>query len=529
MRLGSIQRGRSVAGWAAVGLLALVSAALLARVDERSWSLIRNTLLLAGATCAISLSVGTMLAWLLVRTDLPGRKSGLILLGILLFVPLYLQAAAWKPILGSRACYLLLGGDPDWQAWAGAIWIHAMAALPWAALIVGAGFWLVEPELEEQALLDATPGKVLLRVTARCALGAIGVAALWTAIVAAGEMTVTDLFGVRTYAEEVYTTFPLWRNRVGPLPAALPGAILTAWIVVGGLVLVAKLVPQHRPITARPRRQFCLGAGRTAAAAAVGLLMLVLVGVPLGSLCYKAGGQVVLADAGLTQSWSLAKCAVVVATSPWRYRREFGWSLSLGALAATAAVLAGASLAWFARRGRTRMAAMLCVSAIGLSLPGPIVGLALIRLLDRPDCPLLGYLYDQSILAPWLALSIRGLAPATLILWHALRTVPQDLLDAAAVDGAGRWGRFWGIALRNRLPAVGLAWLVVLALSLGDLAATILVVPPGVRTLSVRIFDLLHSGVEDRVAGICLAMVLVLAAAATASAWLARKWGVEAL
>jgi len=517
-----------VAGWAAVALLALVSAALLSRVDERSWSLIRNTLLLAGATCAVSMPVGTTLAWLLARTDLPGRKLGLTLLGILLFVPLYLQAAAWQPLLTSRVCYLLLGSDPDLQAWAAAIWVHAMAALPWVTLIVGAGFWLVEPELEEQALLDATPGRVFLRVTARCALGAIAVAALWTAIVAAGEMTVTDLFALRTYAEEVYTTFPLWQNRVEPLPAAMPGAVLTAWIVVGGLVLVARLVPRRRPITTRPRRQFRLGAGRTAAVVAVGLLMLLLVGVPLGSLCYKAGGQVVLSDAGTVQTWSPAKCAVIVATSPWRYRREFGWSLALGALAATAAVLAGAVLAWFARRGRLRMAAMLSVCAVGLSLPGPIVGLALIRLLDRPGCRLLGYLYDQSILAPWLALAIRGVAPATLILWHALRTVPQELLDAAAVDGAGRWRRFWGIALRSRLPAVGLAWLVVLALSLGDLAATILVVPPGLRTLSVLIFDLMHSGVEDRVAGICLAMVLISAAVAAAAARLARKWGLGA-
>jgi iron(III) transport system permease protein len=54
-----------------------------------------------------------------------------------------------------------------------------------------------------------------------------------------------------------------------------------------------------------------------------------------------------------------------------------------------------------------------------------------------------------------------------------------------------------------------IAWLAALAISLGDLAASILVVPPGVTTLSIRIFGLLHYGVEDQVAGICLAMLLV--------------------
>ena len=36
---------------------------------------------------------------------------------------------------------------------------------------------------------------------------AIGLAALWVAMLVATDMTVTDLYQVRTYAEEVYTDF----------------------------------------------------------------------------------------------------------------------------------------------------------------------------------------------------------------------------------------------------------------------------------------------------------------------------------
>jgi iron(III) transport system permease protein len=59
-------------------------------VDERTFQLLLNTLLLAGATCAISVPLGTVLAWLLTRTDLLGRRLWLALLGLMLFVPLYL-------------------------------------------------------------------------------------------------------------------------------------------------------------------------------------------------------------------------------------------------------------------------------------------------------------------------------------------------------------------------------------------------------------------------------------------------------
>ena len=134
--------------------------------------------------------------------------------------------------------------------------------------------------------------------------------------------------------------------------------------------------------------------------------------------------------------------------------------------------------------------------------------------------PWLAELYDRSILAPFLALLVRGLPPAIFVLWYALRTVPREMLEAAAVDGAGPVARFWLIALPLRWPAVGLAFVVSLAVALGDLAASILVVPPGVQTLSIHIFGLLHYGVEDQVAGVCLALLALFAALAAAG------WGI---
>ena len=57
------------------------------------------------------------------------------------------------------------------------------------------------------------------------------------------------------------------------------------------------------------------------------------------------------------------------------------------------------------------------------------------------------------------------------------------------------------IVLPQRLSALAVAWLIGLALALSDLTASILVVPPGVETLSIHIFNLVHYGVEDQVAG----------------------------
>ena len=509
-------------------LLGSASALALVTIEHRTATLLGNTLCLSAATCAISLPLGVVLAWLLVRTDLPGRRAGLVLFGVMLFVPLYLQAAAWQAGFGLQGWYALAHAAPVWlDGWTGAVWVHAMAALPWVVLIVGAGFWLVEPELEEHALLDGSPRQVFLRVTLPGALGAIGVATVWVIIVTAGEMSVTDLFMVRTYAEEVYT-----RLAVGPQPddpplGILPGVVLTAWLVLAGLVLVARLAPGDRPISTGRRLVFSLGRWRAPIAVAVALGLFLVVGVPLASLCYKAGVVVTQVDVVRVRSWSLWKCLQMIAGSPARYAWEFVWSLGIGILAATASATAATVLAWAARRGGFRALAVLAITAVCLAVPGPIVGLGLIWLLNRPEIPPLVYLYDQSILAPWLALALRGLAPATLVMWHAFRSLPPEMLDCAAVDGAGPLARLFRIALPCRLGALTLAWLVALSVALGDVAASILVVPPGVTTLSIQIFGLLHYGVEDRVAGICLALVAVFAAVAGVAAWLTRPLRIE--
>ncbi|MCX7425803.1 MAG: ABC transporter permease subunit [Planctomycetia bacterium] len=494
-------------------------------MDSRTWTLLLNTALLAAAVTAISVPVGTLLAWLLARTDVPGRRIGVALLAAMLFVPLYLQAAAWQAGFGLQGWYTLAFGGPVWlEGFRAAVWVHAMAAIPWAVLIVGIALRLVEPELEEQAALDGSAWQVFARVTLPGTWAAVGVATLWVAILTAGEMTVTDLFSVRTYAEELYTQTAIGAGPGEASLGVLPGVVLTGSLVAAGLALSARLAPRDRPPSRRRRFVYRLGRWRVPIALLAAAGLLILVGVPLGNLIYKAGVLVSQTETGRIREFSIGKCFWIIAESPGHYRREFGWSAAVGVIAASVAVVGAIALAWPARRGGPRVMPAMVVTAVFLAVPGPMIGLGIIEVMNQPDCPILVKLYDQSILAPVAALAFRGLPLATLILWHAFATLPGEVLDAAAVDGAGPIGRLVRIALPSRLPALALAWLVALAVALGDLAASILVVPPGVTTLSIRIFGLLHYGVEDQVAGICLAQVILFAAIAAVVGWIVRRW-----
>jgi iron(III) transport system permease protein len=343
----------------------------------------------------------------------------------------------------------------------------------------------------------------------------MAVAFLWVAVATAGEMTVTDLFLVRTYAEEIYTQFALGDTLGGTTWHLFPSVLATAWVLLAGLLLVARLIPGDRFASQRAPRVFDLGRWRIAAGGiavvAVGLLTL----VPAASLAVKAGRTVTRVEAGFERGWSAEQFLSMTLASPLRFGREFGWTLAIGALAATTAVAVALPLAWNARRRGWRALGAWIAAAACLAIPGPLVGLGLIRLFNAFDWAWLAWLYDRSIAPIWMAQSIRALPLATLVLWYALRTIPTELLASATLEGASPLARFVRIVLPQRMPAVGVAWLVAFAIAAGELDASILVIPPGIITLPIQVFGLIHYGVDDQVAGVSLfimALIVLLAA-----------------
>ncbi len=484
--------------------------------------LVIHSLTLTLETLALSLPLGTAVAWMLVRSDLPGRRTGANIIMVLLFLPLYLQASAWKAGFGLEGWWHPHhnGGEPWLGGWIAAVWVHSLAAIPWVVLFASLGLWIVEPALEEQALLDGTPWQVFRRVTLPSCWPALGLAAVWVALLTAGEKTVTEIFLVRTYAEELFNQIATHEETSGAMTTLLPGILGTLVLLGLGMFCCARLARTQRPVNLRPSRVFALGAWRWPLALGMMAAMMLLAGVPLGNLVYKAGVLVSQTDAGRVRTWSAGKCLETILLAPWQCRRECLWSLVIGSLAATAAVVAAITLAWLTRKSRWLDLVAIAVALICLVLPGPLLALAIIGLLNQPSLPWLFWLYDHSILAPWMVLTFRAMGPAVLVLWHGVRTIPQPMLDSAATEGCSSLGQLVRIVLPQRLPALGVAWLIGFALALGDLTASILVVPPGVQTLSIHIFNWVHSGVEDQVAGICLALTATLIALATAVIWL---------
>ena len=489
--------------------------------DPRTRQLIAITAELVARAAALAVPAGLWLAVVVTRTNLPGRGLLGLLLLLSLLLPLYVYVGAWQAGFGLQGWYTLeSGGTELLYGMRGAIWVHAVAAVPWVALIVGAALLLVEPELEEEALLYGPPFRVFRLVTLPRIAGAIGLAFLWLTVSIAGEMTVTDLLRVRTYAEEVYVAYAATGDMEAATLQLLPGVlVLTALVCLGGMICL-RLMPSVRPVSLRHPRRWDLGRWRWPAAGLTACLVAILFGVPLISLAYKAGLETITSPRGpVGQQWSAAKALEMVLVESYRqFGDEIRASMVVGSISATLAVALGLLLGWWGRRPGWRAWVVLLLTAFLLAVPGPLLGSWILRLLVRWPT-----VYDSAA-APCTAIVLRVLPLATLILLHAMRSIPDDLVDLARLDGAGWWRQLWHIALPLRRPAIGVAWLLVFLLAIGDLSASQVLLVPGQETLANRIFDRLHSGAYDQVSGLLLNLLLFFSAVVVLMARIGRRW-----
>jgi iron(III) transport system permease protein len=514
---------------AAVVLLGIV---LLAPSGTRR--ILLNSLWLAGGAVAIALPLGTLLAVLLTRTRVPGRPVAAAAIGLLLLLPLFVQVSGWDAAIGRLGWHTLAfgsGARPWLSGMTAAVFLHGVAAIPWVTLIVGLGLAQVDARQEEAALLETWPLDVLLRVTLPQCWTFLVAAALWVAVATASDMTVTNIYLIdpreMTFTEQFYMNYSTAADAKQAVLAVLPalGGLLV--LVLAALGIMARLA-SRRVLAGVQSGPHLLRLGQAwlttwAAWLLVGVLLL----VPLASLVSKAGFIVEQRGSERIHGWSAAKCVQEVTRAPREFKQEFRHTVTAAAGAAMLALAMAVVLAWPARRGDWQAAPAVAAVALALAVPGPLVGVGLMHLFNHrlpPYFPLPGggseswliLLYERTLVAPAVAQAVHALPLAILLVWHSLATLSDDELAAAQLDGAGLLRTFWLIVLPQRWLALAGAWLAAFAVAAGDLGWSHLVIPAGGDTIQRRVFGLVHAGVEEQVAALCLTVVVAYAVLAGA-------------
>jgi len=489
---------------------------------DRFLALAGNTLRLVASTLALALPLGVLGAILLYRTDLPGRRELRLLTLVTLFVPLPVFASGWQAALGSGGLFSFVNpSNATWSPWdqglRAAVWIHAVAGLPWIIWLVGRGLCWVEPDLEEDALLGVRPALVLWHVTLRRSRAAIGAAALWVALQTATEVTVTDLMQVRTYAEEIYNQFVTSDRALVPrlVAVALPFTVIACTLVAWTAARWQRSLPPLTTLASAPWL-FRLGWLRWPAFTAILASVGILVGVPLASIVWKAG------LGGSPATWSITGLGDGLQTVMRARASLVLWNLALALAAGLVTAWLGLLASWLAVESRRFRAFVLVLVAMAWAMPAPAVGVGLKQTIDvvldvLPFKPVAHALYygPSPLPGAWIDV-IRFFPYAVAVTWPIVRLLPPELRDAARVDGARPWQELRYVVFPLTLPVFLLAASAVAVLSLGELGAGKLVETPGSVTFAHELFSQMHYGTNRDVAGLCLVLLLPVIAGGVA-------------
>jgi len=473
-----------------------------ALLSRRLPGLLARTSVLAAATTLLATAISLPLAWLVARTDLPGRRWLAWLGALPLVFPPYVGAFAYITLLGPRGALegwvsRLIGvpghelGLPSIYSLPGAVWILAIFTYPYIFLLVSSALRGANQSLEDAARSSGlTPGQVFWRVTLPMLRPALAAGALLVALYALSDFGAVAMLRVETFTSAIYLQL---RGRFDRSAAAALSLILV--VLTLGLLWAQERIQRqgarYYQITShwKPVQPIALGRWKWPACLFVWSVMTAAVGMPLGMLAH----------------WSLQGVRSGL-FSPQVLQYVSNSVLSAGGAAVAATVLAF-PVAYLAARNQGPLSRFLFRFAYtGYALPGVVVALAVIVFFHRFVNPLYG-----TVFALLMAYVVRFM-PQSLGATHAgLGALAPSLEEAGRSLGLNAWGVLRRITLPLIAPNLVTGGALVFLNTLKELPATLLLRPAGFDTLAVRVWMEADEGFFAKAAPAALLLVVLAA------------------
>ena len=455
--------------------------------------LLVDTIGLVLAAAAVAAVIGVSCAWLVERTNLPGRRGFAVLAAVPLAIPPFITSYAWISLSNAL------------QDFAGALLVVGSAYMPLVYLPVAAALRGMDPAIEETGrVLGLSPwrcfGRLVLPQLRPALLGGMLLVALNVLV----EFGAFALLRYRTFTTELYAQY---RTGLAGPDASLLATVLVALccfcllleLKVRGGRTVASL---HRG-AGRPPAQYRLGRATVPALLFFCALVAVTLGVPLGTLGFWLSRHDAAATAAVGVSW------------PRLWQATAG-SLSLAAGGAGLTLLLALPLGFLAVRYPGRTAILLERTAyLGQGVPGIVVALALVTLALRLLTPLYG---STPLLI--LAYAILFLPLALVSVRSAFAQAQARLEEAGRVLGLGPLAVARRVVLPLAAPGLGAAAALVFVAVVTELTTTLLLAPIGTETLATEVWSDTTTLAFAAAAPYAAVMVLL----SLGSTWVLTRW-----
>jgi iron(III) transport system permease protein len=508
-----------------------------AYLSAETLRLFLNSVAFAIGAAVVSLSLGTVLAWMNERTNTPLKRLFFGLSIIPLVIPSILFTVSWimlaSPKIGiiNKALQGLTGSDTvfvDIYTLAGMIFVDGLHYSPMAFLLMTAAFRAMDPALEESALMSgASVLQVARRITWRLAWPAAAGSLLILLVRAVESFEVPALLGlpvgIEVYTSAIFQAIHQYPSQVG---LACAYAVTLLLMTSVGIYLQSRLGShgaRFATVTGkgfRPRT-IDLGRWRYLTAALFFLYFVVIVLLPF----------LVLVWSSLQRFYSAPSWAALQRITFASYRTVLDYpgfldivrnSLLLAFASATTVMLLSAVMSWIVVRSRLGGRWLIDnLASLPLVVPGLVLGLAIMICYLTIDIGIYGTL--------WILL----IAYVTRFLPYGMRynsasmlQIHKELEESAAMSGAS-WGMtFRRVVLPLLKPGLLAGWIYVLIVSIRELSSSILLYSPGSEVASVMIWELWQNGQYVELSALGVMLIILLFALVMLAQLAGKRFGI---
>lgn len=506
--------------------------------DARVPRLAANTVGMGLAVCALSLAFALPLAMLRGLARLPGAALWDVVLLVPIMIPPYVGAFAWVLMLQSGGYLSQLTGS-HFGAFIfsvpGIVLVMSLHLFPVIYFAASRAFLATSGRYAEAArVMGASPLYALVRVTLPLATPAIAASLLLVFSLTIEEYGTPAALGAPAHFEVLVTAI---EERVNDYPIDIPGAALLSLLLVA-LALAAYVAQQQ--LLARRSFTTISGKGRQTALPEIGrwapaahalfaLVSLLAVAVPIAAVVLTASTRTL--SGGLAADNFTTANFMQVFGNAGGGMSALGTSLALALGAALGTGLLGSLIAYLVSRGdgggekMRGHAAVDAFAALPNVIPGMVVAVGLILAWNQKWWPATPY---NTVLILLLAYVCLLLPYPVRYVGAALRQISLSLDNAARVAGAGSARILRRILAPLAAPHLLVAMAVVFAIATRELVTSLMLAPPGVKTVAIFVFRQFEQG--SPAAGMAMSVIAIFSSTLLLIAFhlLGRRLGAEA-
>lgn len=504
------------------------------------WRPLFNTLSVAVGAISLSLLVGTVLAWLISRTDMFGRRWFATALIVPYMLPAWTFALAWTTLFKNRT----VGGQPGWLEATGLTppdWlaygrfpitiILALHYTPFVILLFGSALRRFDSQLEDSArILGAKRHQVALQIILPLMRPALLSSMVLIFAKCLGEFGVPYVLGLPVKFEVLSTSlFRSIASRQTGVAGVIAGSIMLIGIIT--LWIDARLVREARRFVTigskgSMNRQSRLGRMRLPAAGFAATVFLLSVGLPLLTLLLstvmKMPARFTLDNftldywIGRDLDTIALKTGILLSSDLWTAARN---TLTIVGIASVTSGILGLLVGYVVIRTPVRLLSVYLrqVTFLPYLVPGIAFAAAYLSLFAVPRGPLPA-LYGTVVILV-LALIADQMPYASRAGISAMTQLGKDPEEAAQVAGAGWLRRMISIVIPIQKGSLVTGVLLPFISGIKGLSLFVILAVPStdvLTTYSLRLVDYHYTQAAN-------AVVLIIAAIAYCGTLIAQK------